>query len=72
MLGRGTAFEKAATAAKDLTFQGDARERLWRGVDTPGARDAWSARPQYRARPRITRDGVTVAFEQAYAGARSS
>src|SRR4029078_3086566 len=58
-------------AAKDVKFNGDARERMLRGVEIltnavkvtlgPKGRNVVLARP-YGA-PRITKDGVTVAKE---------
>ncbi len=62
-----------ARTAKDLTFHGDARERLLRGVDTltkavcvtlgPRGRNVVIAPAFGIGSPRITKDGVTVAKE---------
>jgi chaperonin GroEL len=62
-----------ARAPKDLTFHGDARERLLRGIDTvtkavrvtlgPRGRNVVIAPPFGIGSPRITKDGVTVAKE---------
>jgi chaperonin GroEL len=62
-----------ARAAKDLSFHGDARERLLRGVDTltkavrvtlgPRGRNVVLAPAFGIGSPRITKDGVTVAKE---------
>jgi chaperonin GroEL len=62
-----------ARAAKDLSFHGDARERLLRGIDTltkavrvtlgPRGRNVVIAPPFGIGSPRITKDGVTVAKE---------
>jgi chaperonin GroEL len=62
-----------ARAAKDLSFHGDARERLLRGIDTltkavrvtlgPRGRNVVIAPPYGIGSPRITKDGVTVAKE---------
>jgi len=63
----------AARAPKDLTFHGDARDRLLRGIDTltkavrvtlgPRGRNVVIAAPSGFGSPRITKDGVTVAKE---------
>jgi chaperonin GroEL len=63
----------AGRAIKDLTFHGDARERLLRGVDTltkavrvtlgPRGRNVVLGAQFGIGSPRITKDGVTVARE---------